>query len=310
MLAVLIELRLIIVTLFILYLTSYIAWASTEPIARVVTAKGQVEFIPSRSISSEYERQYIDLFPGDMVKTGEHGLVVILMYRQASSGELRCEDRIAVGPNTTYPVRRPTERCTVNSATAPEQNSQDFPREFYNCSENCEAKVTLVTKYTPGYQRGYLSVYDPSSKSWKGYNKYNSFSAFLERIGIREGIINVKPITRPSSTGVLPVPVPLSPADWTAFGLYPRAITLTWSTVQVSRREITYSLEIDCFDCCASNAWCTDSGRVWQVIKGLTINSFTLPFMDYRPRMWRVWGVDDTGRESSKSQWMHFDFTQ
>jgi hypothetical protein len=72
----------------------------------------------------------------------------------------------------------------------------------------------------------------------------------------------------------------------------------------------SYTVEIDCFHCCESGAWCTDVGEEWSIQDGLTANSHTFDYVGAQPGRWRVWSVDSAGQESEMSDWWEFEYTR
>jgi hypothetical protein len=75
----------------------------------------------------------------------------------------------------------------------------------------------------------------------------------------------------------------------------------------------SYTVELDCLDCCAAGEWCADRGKPWKVIRGIkSVQSpgYKLEFVSAQPGRWRVWAVDEQGREGEKSPWRTFRFTK
>ncbi len=110
--------------------------------------------------------------------------------------------------------------------------------------------------------------------------------------------------TRPRQ---LPAPPQLSPTQGTAFSRYPRGMTLAWRPVSGAR---SYTVEIDCYQCCEANKWCAEVGRVWKVQSRLNNTNYTFTFVGAQPGRWRVWAVDAAGRPGRKSPWWGFRFTR
>lgn len=99
----------------------------------------------------------------------------------------------------------------------------------------------------------------------------------------------------------------ISPIEGKVFDHYPRKTTLTWEGVD---RAATYTVEIDCFGCCALNKWCSDVGGATTIVKDLTTIQYTFNFVGAQPGRWRVWGVDRLGRPGTKSEWRTFRYTK
>lgn len=104
----------------------------------------------------------------------------------------------------------------------------------------------------------------------------------------------------------LSAPVQLSPADGSTFGHYPRSTTLRWSPVEGAA---TYTVEIDCYNCCVTDRWCTDMGRVWSIVPGISSTNYTFDFVGKQPGRWMVWAVKANGEEGPKSGWWTFEYT-
>jgi hypothetical protein len=105
----------------------------------------------------------------------------------------------------------------------------------------------------------------------------------------------------------LPAPVLRSPATGSVFKNFPRTLTLRWSAVSGAAY---YMVEIDCFDCCKKNQWCTDVGKSYKLVRNLKATSYTFNFVGAQPGRWRVWAVDAAGNEGSNSDWWEFKFTK
>ena len=118
-----------------------------------------------------------------------------------------------------------------------------------------------------------------------------------------------RPLTIPgtSSPGraVLPAPVQISPEDRATFNNYPRDITFKWNPVSGAA---SYTLEVDCFHCCVSNRWCTDTGDEYLIKPGITGTSYEIQFVGKQDGRWRVWAVDSSGNEGTKSPWRVFTY--
>lgn len=101
----------------------------------------------------------------------------------------------------------------------------------------------------------------------------------------------------------LPAPRQVSPANGTTFSHYPRRTTLAWNPVPGAT---SYTVEIDCYQCCQKNKWCSDVGRMWKVQPNLNATSYTFDFVGAQPGRWRVWAVGPGGQQSPKSGWWNF----
>ena len=102
-------------------------------------------------------------------------------------------------------------------------------------------------------------------------------------------------------------PVPLSPADGAVLGNFPRKATLSWSEVP---EAASYTLEVDCFDCCEKDQWCSDVGKDYLTLPNLMVNRLTFDFVGPQPGRWRVWAVSAGGQDGDKTQWSKFEFAE
>jgi eukaryotic-like serine/threonine-protein kinase len=104
----------------------------------------------------------------------------------------------------------------------------------------------------------------------------------------------------------LPAPHQLTPPNGAIFSNYPRTTTLTWSPVAGAA---SYTVELDCFQCCAANKWCTAVGRSWQTVTGITGTTYVFNWVGAQPGRWKVWAVGRKGRKGRKSPWSKFTYT-
>jgi hypothetical protein len=112
--------------------------------------------------------------------------------------------------------------------------------------------------------------------------------------------------TRPKQK-VLSAPVQLAPPNGSIFSSFPRTTVLVWQAVPGAA---SYTVEIDCFQCCERNAWCTDVGKSWSVRPGLTQTTYTFDWVGAQPGRWRVWTTAQDGRLGTQSGWFNFGYTQ
>mgnify|MGYP001813132722 FL=1 len=135
----------------------------------------------------------------------------------------------------------------------------------------------------------------------------------LERPEIRR----IQPIDRPALQRMspatmqtlrsLPAPAQQSPRNGSRFNHHPRQTKLQWAPV---KGAASYTVEVDCYQCCRRNAWCTDSGETYKVQPSLRSTSYNFNFAGAQPGRWRVWAVDKDGRAGAKSGWWHFNYTR
>ncbi|MER2622694.1 MAG: PASTA domain-containing protein, partial [Accumulibacter sp.] len=106
--------------------------------------------------------------------------------------------------------------------------------------------------------------------------------------------------------GTLTAPQQLAPPDGSIFDNYPRTTTVQWQPVPLAE---SYNVEVDCYDCCRTGAWCTDIGATWVIYTGIRSGSFTFDFVGAQPGRWRVWAVA-SGVDGPKSGWWTFYYTR
>jgi hypothetical protein len=99
----------------------------------------------------------------------------------------------------------------------------------------------------------------------------------------------------------------VSPPDGSVFDHYPRTTTLSWEAVP---EALSYTVEIDCYHCCARGQWCTDVGRTWSVNPGITTTSYTFDFVGAQPGRWRVRATYRDGKDGPSSGWWEFAYTR
>ncbi|PWB54538.1 MAG: hypothetical protein C3F18_06665 [Nitrosomonadales bacterium] len=109
---------------------------------------------------------------------------------------------------------------------------------------------------------------------------------------------------------VLPAPEQAWPEDGRSFDNYPRRTALGWKPVSGAA---SYTVELDCLNCCEPGKWCSELGHPWKIARGIpAVRSpgYKFEFADAQPGRWRAWAVDKAGREGEKSPWRTFRFTK
>jgi hypothetical protein len=93
-------------------------------------------------------------------------------------------------------------------------------------------------------------------------------------------------------------------------------LAFTWWRVEGAS---TYTVEVDCFGCSGygRNWYSLAAGRPWHIRPGLGLRSPRYTSTTVVDQMreagghalrWRVWGVDQEGKEGAKSEWCQFAF--
>lgn len=109
---------------------------------------------------------------------------------------------------------------------------------------------------------------------------------------------------------MLPSPEQTWPEDGRTFDNYPRTTALRWEAV---RGAASYTVELDCMHCCESGKWCSELGRPWKIVRDISVvrsPGYKFEFVGAQPGRWRVWAVDEKGREGEKSPWRTFKYTK
>lgn len=115
-----------------------------------------------------------------------------------------------------------------------------------------------------------------------------------------------KPVIR-DHRSVLSAPQLISPANQSRFSHYPRNLTLRWKAIANAK---SYTVEIDCLNCCARGKWCSDIGKTFKRIPSLTSTQYKFQFVGAQAGRWRVQAVDRNGKAGKQSQWSNFRFTR
>jgi TonB family protein len=113
----------------------------------------------------------------------------------------------------------------------------------------------------------------------------------------------------PKSPQVVPAPTAaaptlIAPADGVVLTNFPRTASLEWSPVPGA---FEYRVQVDCYDCCRTGAWCSDVLPSPPLATSVTTRYIATIPGDNRAR-WRVWAIDNRSREGLKSEWRHLSF--
>ena len=114
----------------------------------------------------------------------------------------------------------------------------------------------------------------------------------------------VSPHIKPHA--LFPAPTQLAPPKGARFSNYPRTTTLKWAPVPGAA---SYTVKLDCFQCCAANKWCTAVGKTWQLVTGITGTTYTFDWVGAQPGRWKVWAVGPKGGKGLRSPWSRFVYT-
>ncbi|MBO0725456.1 MAG: redoxin domain-containing protein [Blastocatellia bacterium] len=104
-------------------------------------------------------------------------------------------------------------------------------------------------------------------------------------------------------TPALPAPKLVSPEHLSRFDHYPRTTALVWEAVPGAAG---YRVETD-FQ--YSGVWASES-RGYAITVDVTATTYTFSFVGAQPGRWRVWALDASGREGTKSEWREFVYSR
>lgn len=168
-------------------------------------------------------------------------------------------------------------------------------------SSNIESSAKAVTAtFNPGFSQTLLVIHP---------NGNNLQVEVLTRFTDNSNRSNYSQVYSFKRDQGLPLTAPkhVSPANGSSFGRFPRTTTLVWSTVQGAA---SYTVEIDCFGCCQSGKWCTDTGTPFKIVQNVNGTQYQFDFVGAQPGRWRVWAVDSNGNKGPKSAWWEFRYTR
>lgn len=231
------------------------------------------------------------------------------VFGQTSSVQI-----VVPAPATATPTATPTPTVTPTPTATP---TQPPPIIEFTVDDNSisAGDCTTLRVHIEHVQAAHLSGAEYSNSGvtgpyWSGSTCPASTTTYTLHVIKLDGSTEDKQVTVNVTAATPSTPTQLSPANGSTFSHYPRHMTLAWSAVTFPG-GVTYSVEIDCFHCCASGQWCTEVGATWKVVTGLASTTYEFDFVGARPGRWRVWAVsNDTGAESPKSNWWTFEFTQ
>ncbi|HRI89565.1 MAG TPA: hypothetical protein PK869_14930 [Candidatus Hydrogenedentes bacterium] len=113
------------------------------------------------------------------------------------------------------------------------------------------------------------------------------------------------PLCPCEETIALATPVLLSPEDGSVFDTFPRDTTFQWEAVPDA---VSYTIEIDCYICCADDEWCADIDDVYFSQSGIIETEYEYSWVGAQPGRWRV-KADSPCGEGEWSEWFGFAYT-
>lgn len=112
---------------------------------------------------------------------------------------------------------------------------------------------------------------------------------------------------KPRLVRPLAAPRQVSPSNGQIFNHYPRKTVLRWQPVGGAE---SYTVEIDCFQCCQAGKWCSDVGGKTSIVSNLTTPRYTFNFVGAQPGRWRVYAVGKNNQKSPVTPWWEFRYTR
>jgi hypothetical protein len=230
--------------------------------------------------------------------SGPYNTNEVGVWYNGSSWTIYNENRQVMPANTKFNVSIQTGRATIHRADEIWGQVNSATRTIYNNPDNF---IFITHNYNLS------SVYN--------INPTGIFYApnLPQTWSILTG--NTAPMPKKAGFNVLAVPnqsansapVLISPTCGSVFNFYPRTTPLKWQPVD---GEVSYTVEVDCFDCCTVGKWCTDTGKAWIIAPNLKTTNYTFDFAGQQPGRWRVWAVFSNGSQSAKSDWCTFEYRQ
>lgn len=132
-----------------------------------------------------------------------------------------------------------------------------------------------------------------------------AIAASMFLVGCSRGRLTSISAPAPPVAAPLEAPAPIAPPDQSTFTNYPRTIRFQWSQTP---RAASYAIEIDCYQCCAPNRWCSEMQGTGYIVPDLKEAAYTFDYWGDHLGRWRVWAVDSQSRPGAKSAWSAFTF--
>lgn len=169
-------------------------------------------------------------------------------------------------------------------------------------SANLMASATAVTAiYKTGFSETILVLH--SNGAQLRADVFTRFTDNSNRSSYTASYMFAKATAAPALTA----PVQISPPNGAVFNNFPRTTKVDWNPVPGAA---SYTVEIDCLSCCQAGKWCTDVGKLYQVVPNLHTTDYTFNFVGAQPGRWRVWAVGANGQQGPKSPWREFRYTK
>lgn len=86
----------------------------------------------------------------------------------------------------------------------------------------------------------------------------------------------------------------------------PRTTVAEWNAIPGAA---SYTIEVDCYLCCAEGKWCADVGSKWKIEPDVKTTLYSFDWVGAQPGRWRVWAVDAKGHAGARSHWAYFDYS-
>jgi hypothetical protein len=180
-----------------------------------------------------------------------------------------------------------------------------------NVSANpLDTALAIAATFTTGFSRTMLIIL-PEASSGAAKVRVELFTNYTDGSNrapytasyIMQKQTLIPPINIPPIFGQLAPPIQVSPGNGQQFDIFPRTMTFDWKAVAGAA---SYTLEVDAYQYCQANKWCSDVGGTYLVVPGINATQYTHDFVGAQPGRWRVWAVFPNGTESIKSPWWEF----
>lgn len=95
-------------------------------------------------------------------------------------------------------------------------------------------------------------------------------------------------------------PEQVLPRPGATFDHFPRTTILEWRPVPGA---VSYSIELDCYQCCEANKWCSDSSKPRISASGIKSTHYQFSWVGANLGRWRVWAMGADNIDGPKSLW-------
>ena len=144
-----------------------------------------------------------------------------------------------------------------------------------------------------------------TTSKYKDKNRKDQVNTYYFKKRKRPTMGRPRPQRSSSSTKLLKAPKQVSPANGKVFRHFPRTTKVTWKATSGAK---SYTIELDCMNCCSRGKWCRDVRKKYRVVPNIKGTSYKFSWVGAQKGRWRVWAVDAKGKAGRKSAWRTFDY--